>query len=131
VALAAQMHHGQHQMGMKGSMQDTTAVRRLQNIDKMMTNVSTMMQGLHAMHAGMSSAGQHQVVTAMQGAFDQMRQLHGSLGEMTKDPALMHDRDAMKSFEQACRNLEQMTTAFESMATNMTQAMKGMHGDHQ
>jgi hypothetical protein len=54
-----------------------------------------------------------------------------SLGEMTKDPALMHDRDAMKSFEQACRNFEQMTTAFESMATNMTQAMKGMHGDHQ
>ncbi len=131
-AVAAQMHggaqgHGQHQPGMQGNMQGMAAAdRMMQNIDKMMTNVSTMMQDLNTMHAGMSSGGHDQVMTSMQGAFDQMRQLRGSLGEMMKDPTLMHNQNAMKSFEQACKNLEQMTTAFQSMAKNMTQAMKGM-----
>ena len=129
--VAAQMHggtqgHGQHQAGMQGNMQGMAAAdRMMQNIDKMMTNVSTMMQDLNTMHAGMPGAG-HQVMTSMQGAFDQMRQLRGSLGEMMKDPTLMHNQNAMKSFEQACKNLEQMTTSFQSMAKNMTQAMKGM-----
>jgi len=128
---AAQMHagtqgHGQHQGGMQGNMQGMAAAdRMMQNIDKMMTNVSTMMQDLNTMHAGMPGAG-HQVMTSMQGAFDQMRQLRGSLGEMMKDPTLMHNQNAMKSFEQACKDLEQMTTSFQSMAKNMTQAMKGM-----
>jgi hypothetical protein len=132
VPAAAQMHggaqgHGQHQAGMQGNMQGMTgADRMMQNVDKMMTNVSTMMQDLSTMHAGMSGGGHDQVMTSMQGAFDQMRQLRGSLGEMMKDPTLMHNQNAMKSFEQACKNLEQMTTSFQSMAKNMTQAMKGM-----
>lgn len=118
--------HGQHQAGMQGSMQGMAAAdRMMQNIDRTMTNVSTMMQELSTMHAGMPNAG-HQVMTSMQGAFDQMRLLRGSLGEMMKDPTLMHNQNAMKSFEQACKNLEQMTTSFQSMAKNMTQAMKGM-----
>lgn len=35
----------------------------------------------------------------------------------------------MKAFQQACRNLEQMTSAFQAMTKNMTQAMKGMTGE--
>lgn len=129
---AAQMHagaqgHGQHQTGMQGNMQGmASADRMMQNVDRMMANVSTMMQDLGTMHAGMSGAGHDQVMTSMQGAFDQMRQLRGSLGEMMKDPTLMHNENAMKSFEQACKNLEQMTTSFQSMTKNVTQAMKGM-----
>lgn len=37
----------------------------------------------------------------IQGAFDQMRKLRGSLGETMKDPTLMHNQNAMRSFE--CR----------------------------
>ena len=132
---AAQMHsgaqgHGQHQAAMQGNMHGMASTdRMMQNVDRMMANISTMMQDLNAMHAGTSAAGHHQVMTSMQGAFDHMRQLRGSLGEMMKDPMLMHNQNAMKSFEQACRNLEQMVAASQSMAKNMTQTMKGMSRD--
>jgi hypothetical protein len=131
----AQMHgggqgHGQHQSGMQGNMPGPmmAADQMMRNVDTMMNNVSGMMRDLTTMHAGMPNAAQHdQVMTSMQGAFDQMRQLHGSLNGMMKDPGLMHNNDAMKSYQQACRNLEQMTSALQSMAKNMTQAMKGMN----
>ena len=133
---AAQMHGGAqgsapHQPAMQGAMQGTMAAdRTMQNVDRMMANVSMTMQELGAMHGGASAGPHHQVIPSMQGAFNQMKQLRGSVGEMMKDPALRHDQNAMKSLERACRDLEQMTTAFQSMAGNMTRAMKGtmQHG---
>ena len=131
-AVLAQMHggvqgHGHDQSatygGMQGAMMATD--RMMQNIDSMMTNVSSMMRDLSAMHSGMANAMQHdQVMASMQGTFDQMRQLHGSLNDMRRSPNFGHDAQSMKAFQQACRNLEQMTSAFQSMTKNLTQAMK-------
>ena len=115
--------HGQG--AMQGNMMATDQMMR--NIDTMMANAGSMMRDLTAIHAGMSGGSQHdQMMSSMQGMLDQMRQFHGSLNDMMKDPAFGHNNDAMKSFQQACRNLEQMTSAFQSMTKNMTQAMKGM-----
>ncbi len=136
-AALAQMHggaqgHGHDQTGMQGNMQAAMMAtdQMMRNIDNMMTNVSSMMRDLNTMHAGMPNATQHDaVMTSMQGAFDQMRRLHGSLNEMMRSPTFSHDAQSMKAFQQACRNLEQMTSAFQSMTKNLTQAMKGMTGE--
>ncbi|MBI2833003.1 MAG: hypothetical protein HYX76_01080 [Acidobacteria bacterium] len=135
-AVLAQMHggtqeHGHDQAGTHGNMQGAMMAtdQMMRNIDTMMTNVSSMMRDLNTMHAGMPNATQHdQVMTSMQGTFDQMRQLHGSLTDMMRDPNFSHDAQSMKGFQQACRNLEQMTSAFQSMTKNMTQALKRMTG---
>lgn len=136
-AALAQMHggtqgHGQHQPGMQGNMQGAMMAtdQMMRNIDTMMTNAASMMRDLSTMHAGMPNRTAHDpVMTSMQGMLDQMRQLHGSLNNMRHDPNFGHDNESMKAFQQACRNLEQMTSAFQNMTKNITQAMKGMHGE--
>lgn len=133
VAQMGQHSGGQHMQGqtpgaMSASMMATDQMMR--NIDTMMTNASSMMRDLSTMQAGMTGSAQHgQTMSSMEGMLDQMRQLHGSLNDMMKDPALHNSGDAMKAFQQACRNLEQMTSAFQSMTKNMNKAMQGMsHG---
>ena len=135
VTVLAQMHgsgqggHGHDQAGMQGNMQGSMMAtdQMMRNIDSMMTNVSSMMRDLNTMHAGMPNAAQHdQMMGPLQGTFDQMRQLHGSLTQTMRDPSFGHDAQSMKAFQQACKNLEQMTSAFQSMTKNLTQAMKGM-----
>ncbi|MBI4477678.1 MAG: hypothetical protein HY654_10920 [Acidobacteria bacterium] len=136
-AVLAQMHggtqgHGQHQPGTQGNMQGAMMAtdQMMRNIDTMMTSAASMMRNLNTMHAGMPNATPHDpVMGSMQGMLDQMRQLHGSLNNMRHDPSFGHDNQSMKAFQQACRNLEQMTSAFQNMTKNMTQAMKGIHGD--
>lgn len=120
--------HGHDQGAMQGSMMATAQMMR--NIDTMMANSDSMMRDLTAIHAGMSGGPQHdQMMSSMQGMLDQMRQFHGSLNDMMKDRAFGHSNEAMKSFQQACRNLEQMASGFQSMTKNMTRAMKGMAHD--
>ena len=133
-AVLAQMHggaqgHGHEQAGMQGNMQGSMMAtdQMMRNIDSMMTNVSSMMRDLNTLHAGMPNAPQHgQMMASMQGTFDQMRQLQGSLNDMRRNPNFGHEAQSMRAFQQACRNLEQMTSAFQSMTKNLTQAMKGM-----
>lgn len=122
--------HGQHQAAMPEKVQDTAAADRImESIGKRMSKLSTLMQDLNTVHGGMANAEQHHVaMTSMQSTFDDMRRLRAALREMMSDPALALNNDAVKSFEQTCKNLEQMTTAFESMAKNMTKAMNGMGG---
>ena len=104
--------------------------KMMRNIDSMMINAGSVMRDLTTMHAGTSGGAHHdQMMSSMQGMLDQMRQFHGALNDMMKDPAFGHDNDAMKSAQQAGRNLEQMASAFQSMAKNMTKAMKGMPHD--
>lgn len=75
---------------MQGAMIATDQMMR--NIDTMMTNAPSMMRDLNAMHAAMPNAMQHgQVMTSMQGTFDHMRQLHGSLNDMRHSPNFSHD----------------------------------------
>ena len=142
IAGAALAQHGGHggddpgttQGNMQGSMMATDQAMRnidtmMRNIDTKMTSASAMMRDLNAVHAGMPAGMQHQpVMTAMQGTFDQMRQMRGSLNDMMREPSFGRSAQAMRSFQQACRNLEQMTSAFQSMTKNMTQAIKGMTG---
>lgn len=49
---------------------------------------------------------------------------------MMQDP-LQSNAAAMKAFPQACKNFEQMASAFQTLTKNMTQTMKGMHGNGQ
>jgi hypothetical protein len=84
-----------------------------------------MMGDLAAMHAGMQGHEQHDpMMTSMQGMLDTMKQLHGQLNGMTHDPSVMKNNEAMKGFQQACKNLEQMASSFQSMTKNVTTVMK-------
>lgn len=128
-AFAQHMGHGSQggqMQGTQGQMQGQMAGEQMmRNVDSMMTNIESMMRDLSAMPM---AGGQHdQMITGMNGMLDQMRGVHGDLTTMMKDPQLMQHGDAMKPFNQACRNLEQMATAFQSMTKNVTQAMKGLH----
>ncbi len=98
----------------------------MQNSDAMMRSAEVMMRDLTAM----PMAGQHgTLLTGMNGMLGQMRSMHGGLTTMMQDPAVMQNAGAMRSFNQASKNLEQMATAFNAMAKNMTSAMKGLpHG---
>ena len=130
---SGQMAHGgqghEHAQGtMPASM--TATDKMMGNVDTMMANAGSMMRDLTAMHAGMSGSAQHdQMLSSMQGMLDQMRQVHGSLNGMMKESGFAYDKDTQKSFQQAGRDLEQMASAFQSMAKNMTKAMKGMAHD--
>ena len=98
----------------------------MQNSDAMMRSAEVMMRDLTAM----PMAGQHgTLLTGMNGMLGQMRSMHGGLTTMMQDPAVMQNAGAMRAFNQASKNLEQMATAFNAMAKNMTSAMKGLpHG---
>lgn len=127
-AASGQMAHGGHgpdQGTVHGSMMATDQMMR--NVDSTMANAGSMMRELTAMHAGLDGNSQHdQMVSSMQGMLDQMRQVHGSLSGMMRDPAFGRDAAAMKSFQQAGRNLEQMVSAFQKMTKNMTKVMNEM-----
>lgn len=119
---------GNMQGNMPGNMMATAQMMR--DVDTMMANAGSMMRDLTAMHAGMGGGPQHdQMMSSMQGMLDQMRQFHGSLNDMMEDPTFGHNSEAMKSFEQAGRDLKQMASALQSMTKNMTKAMKGMTHD--
>lgn len=123
---------GAMQESTQGSMTATAQMMRnvdtmMRNIDSMMTNASSAMRDLNAMHARMPGGLQlDPMMTSMQGTFDQMRQIRGSLNDMMRNPAVGSNAQSMRAFQQACRNLEQMTSAFQSMTKNMAQGMKGM-----
>ena len=118
-------HQGTHNMqNMSPAM--TAAQQLMRSVDMRMTSAGTQMHELATAHAGMGSGGSHdQMVSSMQGFLDQMRRVHDGLNSMSKGPMMGLDKDMMKSFEQACRDLDQMAKSFESMARNLTRTMKG------
>jgi hypothetical protein len=119
------MQGTQNMAGMMASTQ-----QMMQNIDAMMTSSSNAMHNLSAMQPGTAGSPQHgQMVSAMQGMLDQMKQIQTSMNEWMKNPDLMHNSDAMKAFQQTCANFEQMTKAFDAMAKQMNQVMQSAsHG---
>lgn len=137
-ALRAQ--HGDHgggdqgttQGNMRGDMTETAQMMRnidtmMRNLDGKMTDVSSTMRKLTAVHAGMPGGLQHDpMMTSLQGTFDQMREIRGSLNDMMRHPHVDRNAQSMRAFQQAWRNLEQMTSAFQSLSKNVTQAMRGM-----
>jgi hypothetical protein len=76
------------------------------------------------MQAGMHGGGQGQMATSMQGMLDNMKQLQGQFNGMMKDPSWMGNNQAMKDFQQACKNLEQMASSYQTMTKNITSMMK-------
>jgi len=132
--LAQHGGHGGDQGGMTGMPETTQGMQAntrammasdqmLRNIDSMMINLSSTVRDLNALHAGMPNHSP--MMSSMQGTLDQMRQLHGSLTQMMRDPGFGYDAQGMRAFQQACRNLEQMTSSFQTMTKNLTQAIKG------
>jgi hypothetical protein len=97
----------------------------MRNVDTMLQHAESMMRTVTAMP---EMGAQHaQMVDGMNGMLGQMRAMHGNLTSMMKDPALMHDQSAGKALTQASRDFEKIAAGFESMARNMSQAMKGPH----
>ncbi len=98
----------------------------MKNSDAMLRSSESMMRDLTAMPV----AGQHgALLTGMSGMLDQMRGMHGGVTAMMQDPSVMQNGSAMRAFRQAGKNLEQMATALNAMAKNMTSAMKDLpHG---
>ncbi|MEW5982555.1 MAG: hypothetical protein AB1806_09310 [Acidobacteriota bacterium] len=139
---AAQMHQGQVQTGQTAGHQHGTQTMQgaqatmmstqqmMQNVDAMMKNATSNMQNLASMHQGMGGTQPNtQMFSAMQGLLGHMKQLQGSMNEWMKNPQAMHDEAGMKSFQEACGNLEQMTRSFEEMTKHMNEVMKGSgHG---
>ena len=70
------------------------------------------------------SVSQFTMTTTMQGMLDNMKQMHGQLNGMMKDPTVMGNDQVMKDFQQACKSLEQMASSFQSMTKNVTSMMK-------
>ena len=131
--ILAQMSGGMGQMQpqaagtqtMSGGMMSSQ--QQMSSAGMRMTGADSQMRNLTTMNASMKAgAGHDQMISSMQGVLDQMHKMHGELGTMMKDPAFGHDKDMMDSFEQASRNLDQMATAFQSMAKSMTKVMKGV-----
>ena len=119
--------HGHDQAAKPQANMMAATDQMMRNIDSMMTNAGSAMRDLTAMHAGMSGGAEHgPMLASMESLLAQMRQFRGDLHDMAKNPMLAHNNDAMKSYQQACRNLEQMASAFQSMTKNMTSALKGM-----
>jgi hypothetical protein len=127
IPLAAQMDHGQMHTAAQGGMQHSMMAteQMMKSIHQMMSNASTMMQDLTTMHAGTAGHEQHDpMMQSMQGMLDQMKQFQGQMQEGMKDPAMMQNKQAMKSMNEVCQNLEKMVSAFQAMTKNMTQMMK-------
>lgn len=128
-ALAQHMGHGA-QGGMRGTQagqhgQMMAPEQMMRNIESMMTNIQASMRDLAAMP--MPGGHHDQMLAGMNGMLEQMRAVRGDLTTMMRDPQLMHQDTAMKAFNEACRDLERMASAFQSMTKHMSQAMKGLH----
>lgn len=142
VVATAQMQQGQTQSGqMAGHQHGTQAMQgtqatmmssqqMMQNAAAMMTNTTNNMQRLGAMQQGMGGMQPNtKMFSAMQGMLDHMKQLQGSMNEWMKNPQAMHDEAGMKSFQEACGNLEQMARSFEEMTKHVTDVTRGAgHG---
>ena len=109
--------------GMQGTMSTEQMMR---NVDQMMTGSTSMMRDLATMHASMAGHEQHDaMMKGMQGMLDQMKQVQGQMNIMAKDHGTMN-ADAMKSFQLAYKNLEEVASSFQSMTKNVTTMMKGL-----
>lgn len=109
----------------QGHGQMMAGEQMMRNVDSSMLRAESMMRDLSAM--SMEGGRHDQMIDGMRGMLEQMRGLHGHLTGVMKDPQFTHDGSATKAFNAACRELEKMASAFESMTKHMNQAMKGPH----
>lgn len=122
---AAFAQHG----GMHGSMPmqhdaSMDADQMMKKVDAKLNAAAASMSDLAGHHASMEpNATGDRLVSSLQGMLAQMQQFRGDLAEMMRDPAHMQQPDAMKGIEQACRDFEQMASAFQSIAKNMGRVM--------
>ena len=70
------------------------------------------------------------MMSSMQGLVGQMHQVHAAMGEMAKNPAVMANSAAMKSFQQAGAEFQKMGTAAQAMMKSLGQAAKDMPSGH-
>lgn len=124
--------HGQH-----GSMpmepKRTNIDKPMQKIDAAMASADAALRELKNVHDRLGPGATHdEIVMSMTGMFVKMRQIQTSLGVLSEDrkfarrqdPEFIGNPDAMKAFEEASRNFEQIASAFQAMAKGMGQVMK-------
>ncbi len=124
---AAQHHGGMHGGGMQGmrggaghdmsSMGDQT----LRGIDAKLSQSETIIRELAAKQSGGASDA---VVGSMRETLDRMRQVHGAVQALSKDPMFMQQGNSMKSFDQLSRNFDKMAGDFQEMAKNLSDLAK-------
>ena len=126
--LAAQMHdsHGGGQMtGMQITDMTKMTAQMMRDADARIAKAETAIRTLTAMQAENPDPLRDRLVASMQGTLDQLRSVHGSLGELLKDTSLTHHSDSMKTFDQVYKNFNQIADGLQSMFKNMTSLIKG------
>jgi hypothetical protein len=93
---------------------------KLHKIDAMLSGVQSTIGTLTDRQAAAASTPAGQMAVSVQALLGQMRQLQGVAGRVAGEPGV-HDSDAaMGALEKACRDLEKMTSAFQSLAKNVS-----------
>jgi uncharacterized protein YukE len=126
--LAAQTHggHGGGQMpGMQ--MPDMTKMtdQMMRNADTRIAKAESAIRDLSARQAENPDALRDRLVASMQGTLDQLRNVHGSLGELLKDPSFAQHGDSMKTFDQVYKNFNQIADGLQAMTRSMIPLIKG------
>lgn len=120
----ARAQHGQH-----GSMPMAPVAANsdqlMRKIDGTMASADVAMRDLQGVNDRLGPGVTHdQILASMNGMLEQMRQVHGMLGALIKDPGFTSRRDAVKAFEDASRDFDQIAKGFQAMTKNMGRVMK-------
>ena len=103
----------------------TNSDQLMEKIDGTMAKADVATRDLQGVYDRLGPGVTHdQILVSMNGMLEQMRQVHGTLGALLKDPGFTSRRDAMKAFEDASRNFDQLASAFQAMTKNMGRVMK-------
>jgi hypothetical protein len=127
-AAAGPQHHGggqAHEHGAPARDGAADLEQMVQSLDKAIAGVSSAARDLAATHAGSGNAQDQAVVSSLQGLAEQMRQVYGSMSELTKDPSLAQNAGSAKAFRQACDSLKQMASGFQSLTKHVRRLMPG------
>lgn len=133
-AAPARAQHGEHgsmptpmapMIPMPMAPMATNPDQLMEKIDGTMAKADVAVRDLQGMHDRLGPGVTHdQILASMNGMLEQMRQVHGMLGALIKDPGFTSRRDAMKAFEDASRDFDKIAKAFQAMTKNMGRVMK-------
>lgn len=123
-AAPARAQHGEH-----GSMpmapMATNSDQLMEKMNGTMAKADVAMRDLQGLHDRLGPGVTHdQILASMSGMLAQIRQVQGTFGALLKDPGFTSRREAMKAFEDATRNFDQLASAFQAMTKNMGRVMK-------
>lgn len=110
-------HDGDHG---PGQSRIESVNEKLRKIDGMLSGIQSTVGTLTDRQAADASTPANRMAVSVQTLLGDMRQLQGVAGRVAGEPGV-HDNDAvMGALEKACRDLEKMTSVFQSLARNVS-----------